>query len=72
LAPGFQISDPGSGSGMGKKSGSGSGDLGWKTRIIFLRAEKTIFLINILKFFDADPGSRIQIEKIWIRDPGSR
>jgi hypothetical protein len=42
--------------------------LGWKTRIIFLRAEKPFFLVKILKFFDADPG--------WkkfgsgIRDPG--
>jgi hypothetical protein len=29
---------------------------------------ETIFWVNILKFFDADPGSGM--EKIWIRDPG--
>jgi hypothetical protein len=27
---------------------------------IFLRAEKLFFLVKILKFFDADPGSRIR------------
>jgi hypothetical protein len=49
----------------------------------FLRAEKLFFLVKILKFFDADPGSRIQDgknsglgsgiqdEKIWIQDLGS-
>jgi hypothetical protein len=36
---------------MGKKPG-------WKTRIIFLRAEKPFFWVKILKFFDADSGSR--------------
>jgi hypothetical protein len=34
-------------------------DPGWKTRIIFLRAEKPFFSVKILKFFAADPGSRI-------------
>jgi hypothetical protein len=53
---------------MGKKSGSGSRiririqdpDPGWKTRIIFLRAEKPFFWVKIIKFFDADLGSRIR------------
>jgi hypothetical protein len=44
-------------------------DPGWKTQIIFLRAEKPIFLVTILKFFDADPGSMIQDGKN--SDPGS-
>jgi hypothetical protein len=59
---------------MGKKSGSryGDPDPGWKTRIIFLRAEKPFFFVKILKFFDADPGSSIRDGKIWIRDQGSR
>jgi hypothetical protein len=34
-------------------------DPGWKTRIIFLSAEKPFFLVKILKFFDMNPGSRI-------------
>ncbi len=40
----------------------------------FWELRKPFFLkIKILKFFDiADPGSRIQMEKIWIRDQGSR
>jgi len=75
LIPGFGIWDPGSGSGIGKKLGSRSGirigdpDLGWKTMIIFLRAEKPLFLVKILKFFDAHPGSRIWDGKN--SDPGS-
>jgi hypothetical protein len=44
-------------------------DPGWKTRIIFLRAEKPFFLVKILKFFDADPGSNIRDGKN--SDPGS-
>jgi hypothetical protein len=44
-------------------------DPGWKTRIIFLRAEKPFFLVKILKFFDTDPGSRTQDGKN--SDPGS-
>jgi hypothetical protein len=31
-----------------------------ETRNKFLRAEKPFFLVKILKFFDADPGSRIR------------
>jgi hypothetical protein len=59
LTPGFGIWDTGSGSGIGKKSGSGSGIwIRGKTWIIFLRAEKPFFWVKILKFFDADPGSR--------------
>jgi hypothetical protein len=44
-------------------------DPGWKTRIIFLRAEKPFFLVKISKFFDADPGSRTRDGKNL--DPGS-
>jgi hypothetical protein len=44
--------------------------LGWKTRIIFLRAEKPIFLVKILKFFNAHPGPRILDGKN--SDPGSK
>jgi hypothetical protein len=53
-------------------TGSGSG---WKTRIIFIRAQKLFFGVKILKFFDADPGSRIlDGKKIGprIQDLGSR
>jgi hypothetical protein len=28
--------------------------------------------VKILKFFDADPGSRIRDENIWIWDPGQK
>ncbi len=31
---------------------------------------ETIFWVNLLKFFDAYPGSGIRDGKIWIRDPG--
>jgi hypothetical protein len=31
-----------------------------ETQNKFLRAEKPFFLVKILKFFDADPGSRIR------------
>jgi hypothetical protein len=44
-------------------------DPGWKTRIIFLRAEKPYLLLKILKSFDADPGSRIREGNNL--DPGS-
>jgi hypothetical protein len=62
---------------MVKKSGCGSG---METRDKFLRAEKPFFLVKILKFFDADLGSRIRdgknldqgsrMKKIWIWDLG--
>jgi hypothetical protein len=47
---------------VGKKSGSGSGmnDPDHISEIL-----ETIFWVKILKFFVADPGSRI--EKIWSR-----
>jgi hypothetical protein len=35
-------------------------DPGWKTQLIFLRAEKPFFWVKILKFFDMHPGSRIR------------
>jgi hypothetical protein len=38
-------------------------DPGWKTGIIFLRAEKPFFSVKTLKFFDGDPGSRIRDRK---------
>jgi hypothetical protein len=44
-------------------------DPGWKTQIIFLRAEKPIFLVKILKFFNAHPRSRMRDGKN--SDPGS-
>jgi hypothetical protein len=37
-----------------------------------MRAEKPIFLVKILKFFNAHPGSRIRDGKIQIRDQGFR
>ena len=40
-----------------------------ETRNKFLRAEKPFFLVKILIFFDADPGSRIRDGKNL--DPGS-
>jgi hypothetical protein len=58
-------------------------DPGWKTWIIFLRAEKPFFLVKILNslIFIRDPGpgmEKIQIwdqgsrmKKIWIQYPGS-
>jgi hypothetical protein len=54
---------------MGKKSGSGS-----EIKNLDHISEKQFFGVNILKFFDADPGSRM--EKIRFRDgkdldPGS-
>jgi hypothetical protein len=60
---GIRIRDPDPG------TGSGIRIRGWKTRIIFLRAEKPFFWVKILNFFDADPGSRIRDGKN--SDPGS-
>jgi hypothetical protein len=62
------VADPGSGSGMGKKSGSGMNNPDHISESL-----KTIFWVNILKFFDADPGSEIRNGKVRIRDklPGS-
>jgi hypothetical protein len=40
-----------------------------ETRNKFLRAEKPFFLVKMLKFFHADPGSRIRDGKN--SDPGS-
>jgi hypothetical protein len=49
---------------MGKKSGSGSGiHPGWKIRSYFWELRNHFFLVKILKFFDADPGSRVPDEK---------
>jgi hypothetical protein len=60
LTPGFgsgiQDQDPGWVKSQDPDPGSGSGR---KIRIIFMRAEKPFFSVKILKFFDADPGSRI-------------
>ena len=75
-APSVGVPDPGSGalltpgSGMGKKSGSGSGMNNPDHISVSL---ETIFLVKLLKFFDADPGSGM--DKIRIRygknsDPG--
>jgi hypothetical protein len=74
------VPDPGSGaflspgSGMGKKSGSGS--MMNELDHIFKSLE-TIFLVKILKFLDADPGSGIRDRKKnfasgvkKVRDPG--
>ncbi len=68
---------PGPGSGMGKKSGSGSG---MNNPYHIFASLETIFWVKILKFFDADPGSRIRdgknsdsgsgMEKNRIRDLG--
>jgi hypothetical protein len=67
------VPDPGSGAfltGMGKKD-SGSGFGMWirdeQPRSYFLGCLESIFLGEILQFFDADPGSGM--EKIWIRVP---
>ncbi len=58
-------------------------DPGWKTRIIFLRAEKPFFwlkyLNSLMRIQDPGPGmEKIRIrdqgsrmEKIWIQNPGS-
>ncbi len=62
LGFGIQDRDPG-------KVKSQDSDPGWKTRIIFLRAEKPFFWVKILKFFDADQGSNIRDGKK--SDPGS-
>jgi hypothetical protein len=51
---------------MGKKSESGSGI---NNPDHISKSLETIFWIEILKFFDADPGSRM--EKIRIRDKHS-
>jgi hypothetical protein len=51
-------------SGMGIKSGSGSG---MNNPDHISECLETIFLVKILKFFEADPGSGM--EKIRIRDP---
>jgi hypothetical protein len=53
------------GSGKGKKSGSGSG---MNNPDHISECLETIFLVKILKFFDADSGSGM--EKIRIRDLG--
>ena len=64
LTPGFgsgiQDQDPGWVKSQDPDPGSGSG---METRNKFLRAEKPFFLVKILKFFDADLGSRIRDEK---------
>jgi hypothetical protein len=68
----FSPLDPGFG--MGKKSGSGSGMN--NSDHIFKSLDK-IFWVKILKFFDANPGSeneknRVQdprMKKILVRDP---
>jgi hypothetical protein len=52
---------------MGKKSGSGSGIRDEQPGSYFLSL-KTIFWVEIIIFFDADP--RFGIEKSRIRDPG--
>jgi hypothetical protein len=54
-----------SGSGMGKKSGSGSG-MNHPDHIY--ETLETIFWVQILKFFDADPGSGVEIIRSGIRD----
>jgi hypothetical protein len=81
LTPAFGIWDPGSGSGIqdrdpgqvkSQDSDPGSGS-GMENPDHILRAEKPFFLVKILKFFDADPGSNIQDGKKFrsgIRDPG--
>ncbi len=43
-------------------------DPGWTTRNIFPKSFETIFWVQILKLFDADPGSGM--EESRIRDPG--
>jgi hypothetical protein len=50
---------------MGKKPGSG---YGMKNPDDISESLETIFWVKILKFFDANPGSRMG--KIRIRDPG--
>ncbi len=77
FTPEFGIWDTGSGSGMGEKSGSESGIRirDGKPRSYFWELRNHLFLVKILKFFDVDPGSRIQ-DPGWkklgsrIRDPG--
>ncbi len=65
------VADPGSGaflnpgSGMGKKSGSGSG---MNNPDHISESLRNNFWVQILKFFDADPG--FEMKKIRIRDPG--
>jgi hypothetical protein len=56
------------GYGMSKKSGSGIGIRDEQLGSYFREFRKTIFWVKIFKFFDAEPGSRM--EKIRIRDLG--
>ncbi len=66
--------DPGSvafltpGSGMGKKSGSGSG---MNNPDHISESLETMFWIKILKFFDANPVSRMEKMRIRNKHPGS-
>jgi hypothetical protein len=56
---------------MGRKSASGSGIRNEQPGSYFLELRNHffgIFGVKILKFFDADPGSRM--ETVRIRDPG--
>jgi hypothetical protein len=60
---------------MGNKSGSGSG---MNNPDHISESSETIFAVKILEFFDGDPGSGIEKNRIrdpgwkkfWIRDPG--
>jgi hypothetical protein len=53
---------------MGRKSGSGSGIRDEHPGSYFLELRNHFFWFKILKFFDADPGSRMETVRIW--DPG--
>ncbi len=63
--------DPDPGSGMGRKSASGSGIRDEQPGSYFLELRTHFFWffgVKILKFFDADPISGMEI--VRIRDPG--
>jgi hypothetical protein len=68
----FADPDPGSGaflnSGSGIRDGKKSGSGSRMNNLDHISELKNNFLVEILKFFDAAPGSGM--EKICIRDPG--
>jgi hypothetical protein len=55
---------------MDRKSASGSGIRDEQPGSYFLELRNHFLWVNILKFFDADPGSGM--ETVRIRDPGGK
>jgi hypothetical protein len=56
---------------MGRKSASGSGIRDEQPGSYFLELRNHFFWVKILKFFDADPGSRMEKSRIRDKHPGS-